>query len=98
MAHVRVADTNCAADVQIPRKSACELRNEGYRETRDPRVRSNIPAAFESFLTCRASFWVCEKSDGVRVLLYIQTNLQTKEQDVFLVSLLLQLTVVCRAE
>ncbi|KAI0345338.1 mRNA capping enzyme, alpha subunit [Trametopsis cervina] len=30
-------------------------------------------------------YWVCEKSDGVRVLLLVQTDLQTKDQAVFLI-------------
>lgn len=31
------------------------------------------------------SFWVCEKSDGIRVLLFIHTDLETNDQAVFLV-------------
>ncbi|KAG7092666.1 hypothetical protein E1B28_009001 [Marasmius oreades] len=30
-------------------------------------------------------FWICEKSDGLRVLLFVHTNLQTKEQAVYLI-------------
>ncbi|KAJ3527211.1 hypothetical protein NM688_g8157 [Phlebia brevispora] len=30
-------------------------------------------------------YWVCEKSDGVRVLLLVQTDAQTKEQAVFII-------------
>lgn len=35
--------------------------------------------------TSSHSFWVCEKSDGVRVLLFIYTDLETNDQVVFLV-------------
>lgn len=34
------------------------------------------------------SYWVCEKSDGVRVLMFIHTNLETKAQAVYIVRLL----------
>ncbi|GJE90746.1 mRNA capping enzyme [Phanerochaete sordida] len=30
-------------------------------------------------------YWVCEKSDGVRVLLFVQTDLKSREQAVFLI-------------
>lgn len=30
-------------------------------------------------------FWVCEKSDGIRVLLLVQTDLETSEQAIFLI-------------
>jgi len=35
-------------------------------------------------LTTR-SYWVCEKSDGIRVLFLIATNVETLEQDAYLV-------------
>lgn len=38
------------------------------------------------------SFWVCEKSDGVRVLFLIVINFETEDQDVFLVSRFVQFT------
>ena len=31
------------------------------------------------------SYWVCEKSDGIRVLMLVQTDLQTKDQTIYLV-------------
>lgn len=31
------------------------------------------------------SYWVCEKSDGIRVLLFVQTDLKTKDQAIYLV-------------
>jgi hypothetical protein len=34
------------------------------------------------------SYWVCEKSDGVRVLLFIHTILETNEQSVYIVRVL----------
>jgi mRNA guanylyltransferase len=34
---------------------------------------------------CVSSYWVCEKSDGVRVLLFINTIISTKAQIVYLV-------------
>lgn len=33
------------------------------------------------------SFWVAEKSDGVRVLLFVFTDINTMDQTVFIVSL-----------
>lgn len=30
-------------------------------------------------------YWVCEKSDGIRVLLFVQTDLKTKDQAVYLI-------------
>ncbi|EKM55158.1 uncharacterized protein PHACADRAFT_120236 [Phanerochaete carnosa HHB-10118-sp] len=30
-------------------------------------------------------YWVCEKSDGIRVLLFVQTDLRTKDQGVYLI-------------
>ena len=33
-----------------------------------------------------SSYWVTEKSDGIRVLLFVHTSLQTKEQNIYLVS------------
>ena len=33
----------------------------------------------------RFSYWVCEKSDGVRVLLLVQTDNETQEQAVYIV-------------
>ena len=33
------------------------------------------------------SFWVAEKSDGVRVLLFVFTDVNTMDQTVFIVSL-----------
>lgn len=35
------------------------------------------------------SFWVCEKSDGIRVLFLIVTDSETRAQNIFLVSFLL---------
>jgi hypothetical protein len=32
------------------------------------------------------SFWVCEKSDGIRVLLFVNTIITTNAQTVYLVS------------
>jgi hypothetical protein len=36
-------------------------------------------------LVLALSYWVCEKSDGVRVLLFILTILETNEQSVYIV-------------
>jgi hypothetical protein len=37
--------------------------------------------------TFLVSYWVCEKSDGIRILFLICTNLQTDDQMVFIVGL-----------
>lgn len=34
----------------------------------------------------RCSFWVAEKSDGIRVLLFVHTDINTMDQMVYLVS------------
>ena len=39
------------------------------------------------------SYWVCEKSDGVRVLLVVLTNEQTREQLVHIVPALILLSL-----
>lgn len=39
-----------------------------------------------AYPTFSYSFWVCEKSDGVRVLLFVQTDLTTSDQAVYFVS------------
>jgi hypothetical protein len=35
-----------------------------------------------------ASYWVCEKSDGIRVLFFLQTDLTSGTQAVYLVRVL----------
>lgn len=47
------------------------------------------------FTRCSRSYWVCEKSDGVRVLLIVLTNLDTSEQIVFIVRLWCFLNPFC---
>lgn len=44
---------------------------------------------------CSRSYWVTEKSDGVRVLLIVLTNLDTSEQIVFIVRLWCFLNPFC---
>ncbi|KAK1924672.1 mRNA capping enzyme, catalytic domain-containing protein [Papiliotrema laurentii] len=57
----------------------------GLRGTRFP---GSQPVSFTSSslsLLERKDFWVCEKSDGVRVLVYILMNENTNHQDVWLI-------------
>ena len=40
----------------------------------------------DTMLSYVYSYWVCEKSDGIRVLLLVYTDMQTEAQSVYLVS------------
>lgn len=59
------------------------------------------PVSFSSSsldLLEKEDFWVCEKSDGVRVLVFIVVNQSTEQQEVWLVSYFVAniVVVVCR--
>lgn len=48
--------------------------------------RLRLDSVWRAHVHPRCSYWVAEKSDGVRVLLFVHTDLQTKEQAVYLAS------------
>lgn len=58
------------------------------------------PVSFSSSsldLLEKEDFWVCEKSDGVRVLVFIVVNQSTEQQEVWLVSYFVtDIVVACR--
>lgn len=73
---------------KIPRESTSELRGERLGQAGGPRVRSYChpcPCSLRNTYLYR-SYWVAEKSDGVRVLLLVHTDTMTTDQMVYLVS------------
>ena len=69
---------------QVPRQPANQLLQIRYRPPRKGRVSPNLGSRI-SFVIHPDSFWVCEKSDGIRVLFFIQ--LVEGAHDVYLVGL-----------
>lgn len=78
-----------ACGLQVPRLSACQLRLPDFRPVDARRVRSlstnHVRLAFLPYRLSPFSFWVCEKSDGLRVLVMI-VCLPSGQQEVYLVS------------
>lgn len=77
---------------QISRKPAHQFHSKPPGRTRETRVRRitfHIPFVFLLMtfdILSVPSYWVCEKSDGVRVLFFLQTEPKAGSQAVYLVS------------
>lgn len=89
--------------VKIPRQSACQFWCQGSCKTRGTRVNHFLSRLFSlvsdstSFLPfVLGSYWVCEKSDGIRVLFLVVTDLETREQSSFIVRVVLIFVVIVR--
>lgn len=70
---------------QLSRQSANQFHCKRFDKARISRASSLAVLSSFTFTPC-FSFWVCEKSDGVRVLLLVLTNPATGEQTTFIVS------------
>ncbi|OCH93401.1 mRNA capping enzyme [Obba rivulosa] len=58
----------------------CQLENERFPGSQPVSFSTRDLAKLEF-----QDFWVCEKSDGIRVLLFVQTDPQTNDQAVYLI-------------
>lgn len=70
------------SSLQVSRRPARVLHYPVHRHAREDGVSSS------SVNGTNDSFWVCEKSDGVRVLLFVVMNGMTGSQEVWLVSII----------
>ncbi len=79
---------------KISRESARELCGEGFGQAGSRRVRPYHPTCPSGHrnISAYCSYWVAEKSDGIRVLLLVQTDTATNDQMVYLVS---STSIVC---
>jgi hypothetical protein len=71
--------------MQVSRLATRQFCLAEFEASGEQKVSSHSPTFACDTDPCSSSFWVCEKSDGVRVLMLIAWNDHQQKQDIFLV-------------